>query len=115
MQILKQIADGFRVNIFTNVSVLMFIVLCFLVLIFHTTRDRRVTMYGSKNCKYCTKAKEKFTQMGLDKHLKYIEVSESPGKELFRSMGVSGVPHFVSGDKSHTGYADPATILSKLA
>lgn len=67
----------------------------------------QITFYSSSGCGFCNQSKQLFGDAGLiggDVKEKYIKILENqPLPE-----GVRGYPHFVRGNKSHTGF--PRTL-----
>lgn len=63
----------------------------------------QITFYSSSGCGFCNQTKQLLTDSGLmgnnvgDQYIKVLENQPLPS-------GVRGYPHFVRGDRSHTGF-----------
>lgn len=90
-------------------------VLLIVLYMLYMPRAQKIRMYGDTRCSFCKRMRNDIKKQGLESKFKYIEVSEGQGKSEFSRMNVQGVPHFVMGEKTHTGYLDPNVLVSRLS
>ncbi len=66
-----------------------------------------IVMYSTESCGYCKKAKSYMTAKGIG----YTEIDigkDVRGREEYKQLGGHGVPFFVAGGKTMTGFTEGA-------
>ncbi len=75
---------------------------------------REAVMYGRDSCGFTVKMKEAMIREGVFDKFRYVDVTTSKGGAEFSATGATGVPHFVKGKESATGYMPPQELIEKL-
>lgn len=70
----------------------------------HTAQAKPVTMYATRWCGICARAREYFRQQGIT--FREYDIEDNPGaRQRWRDMGGRGVPLIVVGDQLMMGFS----------
>lgn len=72
---------------------------------YSSSNAKQVVMYGTSWCGFCKKARNYFKQQGIS-FVEYDIESDSAAKRDYDSLGATGVPVILVGDKRMNGFSE---------
>ena len=69
---------------------------------------KKITVYGTPTCPYCTMAKDFFDSKGIGYEYKDVDADEDAQKEMMQKSGSMGVPVIDIDGKIIVGFDVPA-------